>query len=162
MKIVFLDIDGVLNHEYCKTLLHGIFFVENDKIVLLKELLDATAAKVVLTSTWRMGWHDIDEGKNTQNAKDFLALKEKLAAFEIELFDKTDDISYNARGEEIKKWIDDFESLDQKVESFVILDDMNGKYLRPVSKFHVRTSVINGLQAKHIKKAMQILNKDSN
>ena len=79
MKVIFLDIDGVLNHEYCKALLHGIYFVEDEKVLLLKELINATAAKVVLTSTWRMGWHDIDEEKNTQNAKDFLALKEKLA-----------------------------------------------------------------------------------
>lgn len=158
MKIVFLDIDGVLNHEYCKTLLHGIFFVENDKIVLLKELLDATDAKVVLSSTWRMGWHDLDKGELTQNAKDFIALKDKLVEFGVDLFDKTEDINYDSRGEEIEKWINDFESSGGKLDSFVILDDMNGKYLRPVSKFHVRTSVVNGLQPKHVKKAIQILN----
>ena len=57
MKVIFLDIDGVLNSLDCKEKIEGYLFVEDKKIALLKELIDATGAKIVLSSTWRRGWY---------------------------------------------------------------------------------------------------------
>ncbi|MFR1854625.1 MAG: HAD domain-containing protein, partial [Beduini sp.] len=56
MKIIILDIDGVLNCEYCKIKIDGVHFVMDEKIILLKQLVDRTGAKIVLSSTWRYGW----------------------------------------------------------------------------------------------------------
>ncbi len=64
MKIIFLDVDGVLNchntfkkqHEkYIKT---GIWEIEIElsKVKLLKQIVDNTNAKIVLSSTWRLSW----------------------------------------------------------------------------------------------------------
>ena len=59
MKIIFLDIDGVLNSdEYFDKIKNlNINGIENDidirKIILLKKSLDETGAKIVLTSSWR-------------------------------------------------------------------------------------------------------------
>ena len=54
MKVIFLDIDGVLNcgttTELTKT---GDRFVENKFIERLKKIVDETGAKVVLSSDWR-------------------------------------------------------------------------------------------------------------
>ena len=49
MKIVFCDIDGVLNSEI-GTKKTGIAGIEEDKITLLKSLLERTGAELVITS----------------------------------------------------------------------------------------------------------------
>ena len=62
MKIIFLDIDGVLNHEKayekgeCRFIEHGntryeAFSISSKK--LLNELIKETGAKIVVSSTWR-------------------------------------------------------------------------------------------------------------
>lgn len=45
MKVIFLDIDGVLNNDRTKEVVAGYTFVDEDKIVLLKEILDQTARR---------------------------------------------------------------------------------------------------------------------
>ena len=52
MKIVFCDIDGVLNSEI-GTRETGIAGIEEDKLALLKSLLDRTGAELVITSKAR-------------------------------------------------------------------------------------------------------------
>lgn len=49
---LFLDIDGVLNR--CGESGQGL---ESDKVVILKEILDATGCKVILSSSWRKEEH---------------------------------------------------------------------------------------------------------
>ena len=52
MKIIFLDIDGVLNaHEFDEDILCGQF--HKDKVQLLNHVLRATDARIVLSSAWR-------------------------------------------------------------------------------------------------------------
>ena len=59
MKVIFLDIDGVLNSdEYFDKIenlnVQGIEReIDVNKIKLLKRAVDETKAKVVLTSSWR-------------------------------------------------------------------------------------------------------------
>ena len=151
MKVIFLDIDGVLNFSGCKERLGSIFFVNDEKIKILKEIIDKTNAKIVLSSTWRYGWHDLDNGDNNSvNAKEFLALKEKLLEFDIELFDKTKSINGN-RPEEIIEWL----SRRDDVENILILDD---KYsMQPLNKFFLQTSFREGLKPAHIKHAIEML-----
>lgn len=110
MKVIFLDVDGVLNsYEYFEKTkglnLQGIYQdIDVEKIKLLKKAVDETGAKVVLTSSWRY----------TKNA---IKLKELLKEYEI-FVDATPFIE-NKRGLEIKKWLLD----NQNVDDFVILDD---------------------------------------
>ena len=47
MKVIFLDIDGVLNYN-------GSSFLSEDKIILLRNILRRTGAKLVLSSSWRI------------------------------------------------------------------------------------------------------------
>lgn len=110
MKVIFLDIDGVLNSdEYVdrvkKSDIQGIERdIDIEKVKLLKRAIDETGAKVVLSSTWRY----------TKNAR---YLKELLANYGIRL-DSTPYIQ-DKRGLEIKKWL----SENQGVEDFLIIDD---------------------------------------
>ena len=50
MKVLFLDIDGVLNTNSDRE-------ISNDKLKLLSELVSKTGADVVLSSSWRYGWN---------------------------------------------------------------------------------------------------------
>ena len=120
MKICFLDIDGVLNYIGCKSKLRKMYFVDDEKLKLLKQLIDKTGAKIVLSSTWRFGWRDIDEGKDSIDVKDFIALRDKCLEFGIEFLDYTP-VYYYYRGEEIDFWLKDWKG--EPIESFVILDD---------------------------------------
>lgn len=52
MRLLFLDIDGVLNtHEFDPEVLSGT--LHRDKVILLNEVLRETEAKLVISSAWR-------------------------------------------------------------------------------------------------------------
>ena len=66
MKIIFLDIDGVLNSaKYDKKRTADDGNIDTTRLPLLKHIVDSTKAKIVLTSTWRKFW----EKTNLQIAK---------------------------------------------------------------------------------------------
>lgn len=108
MKVIFLDIDGVLNSdEYIDRAKNtqGIErHIDIDKVKLLKKAIDETGAKTVLTSSWR-------------NSNDIGPLRELLAKYEI-YFDVTPFINWE-RGLEIKQWLLEH----NRVEDYIILDD---------------------------------------
>ena len=53
MKIIFLDIDGVLNCSKTPNPRDFPYIVDRKLLARFKKLLDRTGAKVVLSSTWR-------------------------------------------------------------------------------------------------------------
>ncbi len=59
MKIIFLDIDGVLNHMYWLKKMKGVEgdkkFFDPDCVRRLNTITDKTGAKIVLSSSWRIG-----------------------------------------------------------------------------------------------------------
>ncbi len=154
MKVIFLDIDGVLNCDYCKTKIDGYFFVMDDKIELLREIIEQTDAKIVLISTWRRGWFDLERGIESRDQRHFVALRDKLQEFGIELMSYTP-FRQHGRGLEIEAWFEMWTG--EAVERYVILDDMDGKFLRPHSRWLVRTSFAKGLTQKHVRLAVKIL-----
>ena len=110
MKVIFLDIDGVLNSDAYFNKIRNLKIqgikseIDVEKIQLLKKAVDETGANVVLSSSWRY----------TRNAQ---YLKELLLHYNI-YTDSTPFIQ-NKRGLEIKQWLADH----PYVEDFVILDD---------------------------------------
>ena len=59
MKIIFLDIDGVLNSEMYKApssenCVDG--YIDSSRIKLLADIVNATDAKIVLISSLRIDW----------------------------------------------------------------------------------------------------------
>ena len=51
MKIIFLDVDGVLNNATTTEQKHGITGIDHRLVPVLKRLLDESQAKVVISST---------------------------------------------------------------------------------------------------------------
>ena len=173
MKIIFLDIDGVLNSEkwykerFDKKLypnLEGYPLCEFDPLTIeqLNLLTDKTNAKIVISSTWRMG-RTIDELKK---------LFEEVG-IKGEIIGVTPHLTFSDghgvdRGNEIKRWIDlncirwwdkmlSQKEKDITLESYVILDDDPDMLLEQKDNF-VRTSWRDGLTALHTRKAIKILN----
>ena len=56
MKVIFLDVDGVLNCQKTEAKCRGFIGVDSKKVKLLKKIVDATDAKIVLSSSWKIGW----------------------------------------------------------------------------------------------------------
>ena len=144
MKVIFLDIDGVMN-----SVQDGYSFtIETDKhFRLLKRIVDETGAKLVLSSTWRHFDCDVDVVEN--RLADFGM---KLIGVTPWLVDSHIDIQ---RGDEIRSWLQDCE---EEIESFVILDDDSD--MREFTDTNlVQTDCRIGLTEKDVGRAIAILNK---
>lgn len=127
MKIIFLDIDGVLNHEkfykerFEKRYEEGSMSypyseIDPECVKNLNQLIKDTGAKVVISSTWRHS--------GLKYCEDAL----KFHGFEGEIIDTTPSSRCGmcVRGNEILKWIQDHKDLVGEYYNFteyVILDD---------------------------------------
>ena len=57
MKVIFLDIDGVLNDKYCRARVpSGCKGAVDAKLKLLREIVRQTDARLVLISSWKKYW----------------------------------------------------------------------------------------------------------
>lgn len=158
IKVIFLDVDGVLNYEKCPYKVQGIYFVDDEKIRLLKRIIDATDAKVVLSSTWRNGRFLKDE--SPRECKLFYKLKYKLEEFDIHFLSYTPVNHYSTRayrGDEIKQWLDNWKG--DIVESFIILDDDSD--MNPYMDRLIQTSWYKGLTERDVEKSIKMLNECS-
>jgi len=77
MKIIFLDIDGVLNHQLWfknqknkkvidTDLEYNRSMIDETRVDLLNDLIKETKAKVVISSSWRKKPH---KGRITNNVR---------------------------------------------------------------------------------------------
>ena len=165
MNAIFLDIDYVLNGANTKERIQGIPGIEDDKVALLKQLINPDDTIIILTSNWRYHWNkDLgikDISKWPENEKENYGryINMKLAKQGLTVSDKTDNIYWSYRAIEIKKWL-----AKHTIEHFVILDDEDFNWERQgLIKHWVNTSEMNddywdeGLTQYHIEKAKKIL-----
>lgn len=158
MKVVFLDIDGVLNNTSTEETFEDCYFVEDEKVKLLKQLVTRTNAKLVLSSTWREGWYARERienpSKSFQSAiRLFEALEKKLSEYDLEFLSYTED--FGNRGEEIDLWLKNWNG--EPIESFVILDDMYPEDLKLHQEKLVQTVESFGLTQEDVEKAVAML-----
>ena len=171
-KVIFLDIDGVLNSN--RTLYEDIS-LEDDLISNLKELVDKTGAKIILSSSWRLSTEAI---ATLMDKLDKFGLVisgmtydgvdlDWLEKYEFDITEKYLDTKFDFdenkqikithdRGAEIFKWLHDHDDC-----AYVILDD-EIEDIKPYfsESVIVKTSYKTGLTKEDIKKAIQILNKN--
>ena len=176
MKVLFLDIDGVLNSEnwfgyrlYCiknnmfnevinfvntndECIKHKLSMIDDRAIANLNRIVEETGCKVVLSSSWR----SCIEAENTLT--EYLL---KLKGFKYELYDVTPRLWFNdfsiRRGEEIKLWLDK-ESEKNEIESFVILDDDSDMLPEQMNNFIYVDGQV-GLTDRDVFAAIEILNR---
>ena len=152
MKIVFLDIDGVLNCQTSNSRCGAYIGIDNDKVKRLRKIVETTNARIVLVSSWRSGWERVYKDDQNELAN---YLDRKLKRERLYILDKTTDSVWN-RGEGIIKWIGS-----HKVDEFIILDDEKFDYADCgiISRL-VKTSFYDdngGLQDEHVELAIDLL-----
>ena len=158
MKIIFLDIDGVLNYLGCKSRCQGCYGIEDDKLELLKKIVDATNAKIVLTSTWKSDWENTEYIEDLNTSGQYMVRKFKEHGLSI--LAKTIDEEWSKRGKGILDFINHFPA---NIESFVILDDesFDFEFVGIDDKFVHTDFTDNGLTEENVSQAIRILNGDS-
>ena len=155
--------DGVLNCLTTEDRCGRYIGIEDQKVSYLKQIVDASHAKIVLVSTWKEFW----EKEPFKKHQDYLAnyLDQKLAKQGLKIVDKTDDYQGAInRGAGIQEYLSFLKRNEIAVNNYVILDDLVFDYLQTkLTKNLVRTSYDKGgLQPNHVKKAISILNKKEN
>lgn len=148
MKVVFLDIDGVLNSQRSCIAFGG--FPHNptgperqmfDEVAvrLVAGIVRAAGAKVVLSSTWRKhdNWTEIGP------------------ALGLPIIDRTPCSWKGRRGLEIAEWL----AAHPEVESYAIVDD-DSDMLPEQLPFFVHTSGFDGLSWSNAKRLAELLGID--
>ena len=157
MKVIFLDIDGVVNCSTTKERIHGLIGVEQQKIALVKQIVHATGAKLVLSSTWRSGWFYEDTSTHNTDVEEWYYLRDEFHKQGLEFLDHTPLHKDRHRGREIQEWLD---NCNEEVETYVVIDDDMWD-IRELHKHHmVKTSYGYGLLPIGAEMAIQILNKN--
>lgn len=111
--VIFLDVDGVLNDAQpiaaLPTTQSGwAALIDEERVSLLNDIIDATSAKVVLSSSWRQV-HSLDDMQSMLERRGF----DGKLVDETPIVDKT-------RGEQIQAWLAMHRG---EVERFVAIDD---------------------------------------
>lgn len=156
MKLIFLDIDGVLNDINSKSRCGFFKGIDDDKVKRLKQIVDATDAKIVLTSTWKRHW---DKNKDLiEDMGNYLNKKFKKQGLRV--MDKTTDDGKH-RGTGIIDYINNFHT---DVENWIVLDD---EYFPDYKECDILSHMVEtdfynggGLQDSHVELAIKLLNKE--
>ena len=130
--------------------------IDYKRVCMLKQLIDDTGAKVVLSSGWRGGWAYRDIGETSiSNSSVYLfnRLEKYFQQCGIEFYDKTKVLGVE-RGKEIMSWL---ANCQEPIESFVAFDDIDYD-MGAVGDNFICTSMKTGLLPCHIERARQILN----
>ena len=132
MKILFLDIDGVLNSRAydCRRNWNGQTNIDETRLPLVKEIVEKTGAEIVLTSTWR---RHLDGAMNAcDEAGEYVV--STFSKHGLRIFSKTPDFGRGAsRRDEVAAWLSEH---DKTVETFVILATVRsdgGSFLLSIS-----------------------------
>ena len=157
MKVIFLDIDGVLNEEKSQSRCCGYRGIDDKKVENLASIVKATGAEIVLISTWKDDWRKTDKSHQGMMAN---YLDRKLKKQGLIVLDKTESIDkasafHLSRGEGILQYLST-----HTVEKYVILDDYQFDYDGcGLTENYVKTDNNNGgLTEELLQKSIEILN----
>jgi hypothetical protein len=165
IKLLILDIDGVLNHEIFynkrfdemkngtyKELEYPLSEIDPISVQKISLICEKTNAKIIISSTWRYG-RTIEE---LQKILEFFG-------FTGEIIDATPILhgDHIVRGNEILKWIKDNQDLVGKYwdyKNYVILDDDSDMLLWQKDNF-ILVDRYTGITDNDVEKAIEILNR---
>ena len=162
-KVLFLDIDGVLNTGWWYSQMdkntskdkYGYAFDPNS-VANLKRILDETGADIVISSSWKsFGFTELEEmwqrrglpgkliGITPNSVSDEMLLNADLDHMEL----------FSIRGMEIKEWLTKH---GKHVSNYVIIDDMDNMLPEQQSHF-VKTDPEIGITKENANQVIAIL-----
>jgi len=154
-RILFLDIDGVLNSnaylldnaaKHKGLLIPGrdddwaVSMIDPARVTRLNNIINRISARVVLSSSWRCGWE-------LERIEGFLRDRDYAHTLE----DATPRLYGQERHVEIKRWL---EIYSQPLSCFAILDDDLDAGVGLARHF---VHVADGLEDEHVETAVRIL-----
>lgn len=151
MKVLLLDIDGVLNSLNDRKCKEISLVIVREKVAILKRIVDETGATLVLSSSWRKFWN---RGYHQQDSVGWI-INQALAEFGLEVWDKIPVLPYASRNEEIRAWLVG----KSYVHAFAILDDKDMAWDKHLRKHWVHIDGFRtGLTEKDANQAIRLLN----
>ena len=144
MKVVFLDVDGVLatwdtiRRDRKKP---GPYGFDRGCVERLNEILHRSGAQLVLSSTWRI-IHSLDEFNAHARSQGVTA----------SVISATPSLG-TVRGKEIKAWLLEH----PEVDKYAIIDDDSDMDDIKSHLIHVKNGMEKGLQDKHVAEALSLL-----
>jgi hypothetical protein len=147
MRVVFLDVDGVLNslayYDRCNRRPPGPP-IDPEAVARLDRLARAAKATVVVRSSWRRMFKlPVLRGLLRDNG------------YIGPVVGRTPYLSDGCRGDEIQLWLDRYGRLFRPVSSFVILDDADD--MAHLAARLVRTRYEDGLTDADVERALALL-----
>jgi len=164
LKVIFLDIDGVMNsvRSFIATSRGKRKFDTIDEreaatidpiaVALINEVVERTGAEIVVSSTHRQ-WFIKAGVKDIPGLRVYM----KNLGIEKEILDCTD-VLHTQRGHEIKDWLDRHAKF---VIAYVIIDD-DSDMLPEQFEFFIDTDCNDGFMFEHFIKAIEILKEKDN
>jgi hypothetical protein len=129
MKVIFLDIDGVLNCRNTPNPRKFPYVIDKGLLARFMQLLQTTGALVVLTSTWRYDPAGIFSAKH----------------YGIPFIDVTPDMPHEPRCKEILEWLRQH----PEVTRYVVIDDEDDELdelplFQPSSRTGLTEKIVDG------------------
>jgi hypothetical protein len=183
VKVLFLDIDGVLNSwewyarrgkhardegaaalvppdllaKWGVPVVRAYHELDPDTVALLQTVIDATDCRIVISSTWRIVYDE-------RLLLDVL----RARGFRGEIIGQTPDLSKNEkgplwraepRGAEIVAWLDLYAAWNGEpaVDAYAVVDDMSVQGMPGVEHVFVRTREAVGLTDKDVAQLIDLL-----
>lgn len=162
MKIIFLDIDGVLNSitDFIESSRYGHPYntgnkvISSGKLCLLEMILIQTDAKIVISSSWQH-YFKLNEIYEMFKERGFKLPRNIIIG-------KTNERRSISSGPEyfrqyaIEKWL----QRRSHITSYVIIDDMEPRHLNNHTKYLITTDMNDGLNYALTQKAIEILGRN--
>ena len=145
-KLIFLDVDGVLNCHHTKERApSGVIGIDPQKVLLLRQIVQTASAPVILTSSWQ-----------NVSDRDFHYLCHSLDQYGLSISSMSGAYgNWHNRGQVIRTAVQTL-----KPSAWVVLDDDQFPDFKEyrIGSHLVQTSFYkNGLEQKHVKRAIKIL-----
>ena len=136
-KVIFLDIDGVLNTSGSKHIHNHGTAMDKKCVEVLRKIVEEFNAVIVISSAWRIG-------------PGILRIKKGLSWVGWDnppIIGKTPNLNLlkERRGKEIQHWLSH-----NPTESYIIIEDEPCDLLKEQFPFLVQPSSTDGLQEKHL------------
>lgn len=157
IKVIFLDIDGVLNGDNGSPLFSEgwpISHLETNLIEKINQIVEALdqiseiKTKIVISSSWRVRF-TLPEMIEMLQTK---GLRVEIIGVTPRLFPKKMSLPVE-RGQEIKAWLQDIK--EYQVNKFVILDDESD--MMDLKNFLIKTNYKTGITDADVNKAINML-----
>ena len=161
-KVIFLDIDGVLNSNFWndnhQNEISDGTLIDEEKIKLLGNLVRSTDAKIILHSGWKF-WFDSylnplrEEAAKLKN----LLLEEGIYIEGVTPDFSTDEIRRTkkfslVKAKEVLGWLDKHND----VSEWIVIDDLD-LHSAEIEKFQIKTNASIGLTIENVNEAKMLL-----